>query len=475
MRRSHASAADPRAEAAARALRAGVALALALSTGACLQSRAGPPSPPPSGPRPNIVLIVADDVGVDMVAAYGEAPDAPCTPGLDALAAGGVLFRNAWANPTCAPTRAQILTGRHGFRTGIGSVATHDNPGLPLEEVILPEILSGYASVALGKWHLANVTQGVDHPVRSGFSEFAGTMGNPMDAPWTIPPCAESHGYFEWVEVAGGVEHCASGYLTSATADAGLEKARSAPEPWFLYVSFHAAHSPLHAPPAELCKGASPPCYCALAAGAERRVQARAMVEALDAELGRMLAGIRADDPDAIVIFVGDNGTAQGISSPMDGCFDPARSKGTLYEGGVSVPLIVNGPDFVPGEITALVSATDLFATVAQLAAVASRAEDSVSLDSYLYGDHTPRRETVYAEFFYPNQIPTPTLVHHRAIRDERFKLIRRTENEVTSDELFDLDADPCELANLHPAVPGTLAHERYERLRRELAAMGVD
>jgi arylsulfatase A-like enzyme len=450
-------------------------LVLALAAAACLQSRPEPPSAPPTEPRPNIVLVIADDVGVDMVAAYGEAHDAPCTPVLDALAAGGVLFRNAWANPTCAPTRAQILTGRHGFRTGIGSVATHENPGLPLEEVILPEVLTGYTSIALGKWHLANVAQGIDHPVRSGFAEFRGTLGNPMDAPWTIPPCAEPQGFFEWAEVVDGVERCARGYLTSATADDALEKARSAPEPWFLYVSFHAAHSPLHAPPAELCKGSSPPCYCALSADAERRVQARAMVEALDAELGRMLAGIRARDPDAIVIFVGDNGTAQGISTPVDGCFDPLRSKGTLYEGGINVPLIVNGPDFVPGEVDALVCATDLHATLARLAAVPSHAEDSVSLEPYLFGDRTPRRATVYAEFFYPNEIPTPTFVHHRAIRDARFKLIRKTDSAVTSDELFDLDTDPCELANLLPTEPGTFAHERYERLRIELAALGVD
>jgi len=87
----------------------------------------------PSLVRPNIVLILADDMGVDLIGAYGESADPACTPNLDLLADEGLLFRNAWSNPTCSPSRAQVLTGRYGFRTGIGDAITGPQELNPLK------------------------------------------------------------------------------------------------------------------------------------------------------------------------------------------------------------------------------------------------------------------------------------------------------------------------------------------------------
>lgn len=275
-------------------------------------------------PRPasaNIVLVVLDDLGVEKIGAHRESPpagDPPCTPNIDALAARGLLFRHAWANPVCSPTRAQLL--------GEG----------------------------------------------------------PAGSRYARPR-----------------ELYVATYATTDTADEAIARARSMRAPWFLQVGFNAGHAPFEAPPAELVLAA-----CARPSGRdEKRFEVlRTMVAALDTEIGRMLAEIRRVDPEAVIVLMGDNGTSiPGAEGESGGCFAPERSKGTLYEGGIRVPLIVAGPLVVPGECEALVSATDLFATFAELAHRPNSARDSVSLLPYLRGDKTPRRATVYAETFRPN------------------------------------------------------------------------
>jgi arylsulfatase A-like enzyme len=216
-----------------------------------------------------------------------------------------------------------------------------------------------------------------------------------------------------------------------------------------------------------------------------------AMIEALDAEIGRMIAEVRRRNPNVYVILVGDNGTdAPAAQGPPGGCFDPERSKGTLYQAGIRVPLIIAGPDVVSGESQALVSAVDLFATITELARVPRVTQDSVSLVPYLEGDVLPRRSTVYAETFVPNFVtpdapgmpPFVPRVHTRAIRNERYKLIRWSGTHQAEDEqFFDLWLDPCESVDLCPG-PGPcdgsgLMEEELENLlalQAELAAMGV-
>ena len=187
-----------------------------------------------TGP-PNILLIVADDLGVDMVGAYGEAPAPPCTPNIDALAAGGMLFRNAWANPICSPTRSAILTGRHAFRTGVGDLVDPDEPGLTLGELTIPELLTGYASSCTGKWHLGG-SLGFLHPNLSGFGHYAGTLHG------QIPT------YSLWPKVIDGQPLVGFGYATTDTTDDAITALQTMPEPWFLYVAYQAPHAPLHEP-----------------------------------------------------------------------------------------------------------------------------------------------------------------------------------------------------------------------------------
>ncbi len=433
----------------------------------------------------DVLLIVIDDIGVEKIGAYGESPPGivpPCTPNIDALAAEGRLFRNAWGAPVCSPMRAMVLTGRYSFRTGIGRVVGFlgGQAGLSAaNETTLPEVLPGYTSAAVGKWHLANPYEdGLQHPLDCGFDAFAGSFFNLGVAsvycgPDCVPPdcnLGEPLGYYRWVKTrdvsgTGFLEQtCTTTYATIDTADEAIAHARALRSPWFLQVAFNSAHSPVELPPLELCpEDALCAQYCRVSSGTVAEVT-NAMIEALDAEIGRTIAAIRRFSPNLMIILIGDNGSpGYAAQGPPGGCFDPERSKGTLFEGGLRVPLIAAGPPFIGGECDALVSAVDLFATIAELAGTPHPTPDSVSLVPYLLGDDRPLRETVYAEYFSPNFLtpdapgspPFDPDYHASAIRNARYKLIRAPDEHGILDEaFFDLALDPCESADLCPG-PG--------------------
>lgn len=412
--------------------------------------------PAPEPARPNLVLIIADDFGVDLMGAYGEGSAPPCTPHIDGLAQEGLLFRNAWANPSCSPTRAALLTGRHGFRTGIG---TPGGVQLSFDETTLPELLGsvGYTSAAVGKWHLGN---GALHPNLTGFDRFAGSLGGVVAS------------YTSWNKTVDGVTSPTTTYATTDTTDEAIAAALTLPEPFFLYVAYNAPHTPIHVPDDALC----PDGPCALSwcdavgpgPGSTPAQRVKAMVEAMDTEIGRLLEVLDDVDPDAHVVFIGDNGTTSQASEPP---FLGAQAKGTVYEGGVNVPFVVRGPGVASGESAALVSTVDLHATFAGLAGVASTGDDSVSLVPLLHAPRGAVRETVYAETFSPNG-SGPWTTHLRAVRDERYKLIRRI---GAPDEFYDLVASPFETVDLLPGGLDPAQQAAYDALVAELVALGVD
>ena len=151
--------------------------------------------------------------------------------------------------------------------------------------------------------------------------------------------------------------------------------------------------------------------------------------------------------------------------------FNLSRAKSTLYEGGVNVPLIARGPGIAQGECAALVSCVDLFATVGELAGVPAATEDSVSLVPYFRNPSLSLRSTVYSETFSPNGGTLPFADHDRAIRDSRYKLIRRTNQ---PDEFYDLQLDAFESSNLLPGL-SRAEQAAYDALVAELVALGVD
>jgi arylsulfatase B len=359
------------------------------------------PAPAPPDPAPNLLVVVLDDMGVDTIGAYGAAVSPPPTPVIDQLAASGVVFDRAWAAPMCSPSRAALLTGKHGFRLGIGNAITEapEEWGLDLREVTIASRLrelGGYATAAFGKWHLSDQADGHLHPNRMGFGHYDGCLTN-LDITPGLP-----WDYYNWPRVVDGVESIESDYLTSATIDAARDWIRGQERPWFAFVALHAVHSPFHWPPSELHSLDPQANY----PGEVSYWQHRAMVESVDTELGRLIDGLGIDTGETALLLVSDNGTASpGVEPP----FDPTHGKSTLYEGGVRVPLIAAGAGVTAaGTCSGLVHVTDFFATLVDLAGLptdaASTAIDSVSMAPYFVDSGRPSlRPFNFAERFRPN------------------------------------------------------------------------
>jgi arylsulfatase A-like enzyme len=416
----------------------------------------------------NVLLIVADDLGVDMLGAWGVHPDVPPTPNIDALIAQGVLFERAYTAPSCSPTRAAVLTGRLGFHTGLGKPIDQWLPehALELDERTLPEVLSaGSASPihngAIGKWHLGSESfGGADHPNLQGFEWFEGTLGNLFFGDT----------YFQYTKVTNGVASTSTTYATTEQVDDALARIDAMPQPWFLYLCFNAPHDPLHVPPAAL--------HTYNLSGLPEDTPHEhhcAAVQALDTELGRLFAGI---DPAVLanttVVFMGDNGSPNQVVTPPS---VSGQCKGTLYEGGVRVPLVIAGKnvDAVGQRCSALVESVDLFPTIVELMGANlaqglgdGRPIEGLSLAPYLAdAAHPPMREYVVAERFSPNGYP-PYNSYTAMVRDVRWKLLRR-DNQL--DALYDMQGLDFEGANLND---GDLTQEETDALLRLQAALSA-
>ena len=413
------------------------------------------PAAPPGAP--NVLIALLDDLGTDKVSAYREHPDAPPTPVIDALADQGMLFRNAYASPVCSPSRAALLTGRHGQRYGLGdTVETGDAYQVPLDEVFLPERLGdmGYGSVALGKWHLAHPDSRsyLRHPERAGFDAFAGTMRN-------FNP--DEFDYTRWEKVVDGSRSVVTTYATTDTFDDAIEAVRTLPEPWLAYVAPQAPHSPWHVPP-------DPLNLAGVTAADDDLAKYDAMVRAADAELGRLLAEV--DLATTYVFVLGDNGTPRQATTPP---FDPNGAKTKMAEGGIGVPLVVAGPTVAPGtETGALAHVVDVFATVAELAGadVSDLELDGVSLVDTLVDPGLERRAFVYVERFGDAGLPPEVGVDRAAVRDVRgFKLWVVDGVET----LHDLEGRVDDGPDLLEAGPlSEESSEAWTRLRAHLSEM---
>jgi arylsulfatase A-like enzyme len=406
----------------------------------------------------NILLLIADDYGMDSSRLYNANPAAslPPTPNLIALAQRGVLFRNAYATPLCSPTRACILTGQYGFRTGVGDViGTATDPAITPGHFTLPDAFAanpaaGYSLAQFGKWHLGS---GPNAPAtRAGWPHYAGALGGAVAS------------YTNWTKTVNGVQ--TNNYTNYATSDVVNDAiawiAARGTNKWFAWVAFNAAHTPFHVPPADLAPG-----YATNTAVSANRRQFEAMVEAMDTEIGRLLANIDTNRTD--IIFVGDNGTPQQVIQPP---FVSTRAKGTLYEGGTRVPLFIAGPSVVnPGRTnTNLVHVVDLFSTVLELAGInvsataGTNVMDSRSLLPAIQGGALSTRYA-YVELF---NNASPSSNDGRALRNDRYKLIQFAT--LGTEELYDLHDDPAELTNLLSAPLNPTVRSNYHALTWRLS-----
>lgn len=408
----------------------------------------------------NIVFIIADDVGVDGIAAYGEQPAVGPTPNIDALAAQGVLFRNAWTNPICSPSRASMLTGLTPAQHGVGwytdpnvqEFATGVDPNLPT----IPKQLNlvGYRTAAFGKWHMAGSSQSWHHPILAGFDYYAGYLWGGVD-------------HFNWPKTRNGTGPTGTIYTgatsytttyasTDTTNDAIAELGGSTP--FFLWVAYLNAHTPLHAPPADLHTYD----LDGVPISGNEPLYHKAMVQAMDSEIGRLMAGINLSN--TTVIFMGDNGTPDAEVEPP---FVPGHAKFSVYEGGVNVPLIVAGQAVAPAargqESAALVQSTDLFETILEIAGASGQTQASVSFLPYLSDPAMPSiRTSTYAEVFKPNGGPPDPNRRAQAARETRYKLQRIN---TTTDRFYDLQADPWEASPLNLANLTPEQQDAYNRL----------
>ncbi|MEM6929287.1 MAG: sulfatase-like hydrolase/transferase, partial [Myxococcota bacterium] len=359
--------------------------------------------PPPSGTPYNLLVVLTDDIGRDRTGAYGS--DLP-TPNIDALAESGVRFTHAYSNPTCSPSRASLLTGRQPSRTQVGRwIAMHGGrQGLGRSETTIPELLRtsghGYTSSAVGKWHLHSAkTRSVAKAPNTigGFDHFAGILGNPREAALTRrADDVADRGYFRWEKVVDGEASWSTTYLTTDTTDEAITSLQTLPEPWFLYVAYSAAHQPWHLPPETLQQTGHPE-------DAPNPDRMDAMVEAVDTEIGRLLAALSPEVRErTVIVYASDNGTEGTVARPP---LEPDRAKGTTYDGGVRVPFVVSGPVVAePGTTNdALVHLVDVLPTFADLVGVTPSAPlDGASLLPVLE-DASVSRERVFTEGFYPN------------------------------------------------------------------------
>jgi arylsulfatase A-like enzyme len=419
----------------------------------------------------NILFIIADDYGTDAISLYNTNANASLarTPNINSLYDSGVLFRNAYACPTCSPTRSCLMTGRYGFRTGIGLTIRGPSPcdgggsdaALQANEWTIPKILSanqhlGYPHACVGKWHLGQ--QPTDPNLRGGWGHFSGSL-----------PCAVPD-YFRWPKTVDGVTAINTNYATTDSVNDALAWIQlQGTTNWFLWLALNAPHQPFHKPPNYLHSYETLPSD-QNSADRNPRPYFEAMIEAMDTELGRLFSHI--DRSNTVIIFLGDNGTtSEVIQTP----FSPTRAKFTLYEGGIHVPLIISGPVVANPhrDNTNLVHMVDIFATILELAGAnpqqvlpTNLLSDSHSLLPILTNGPVKPRDWLLCEQF---STSLALADQGRAIRDDTFKLIRLKSG---TEEFYNLLVDPYETTNLlrNPFTAEQSSH--YATLTATLASL---
>ncbi len=357
----------------------------ALVLGVCL----GLAAPAAAADKPNVLVIVGDDMGYADLGVQG-CKDIP-TPHLDALAKSGVRFTSGYVSgPYCSPTRAGLLTGRYQTRFGHEfNPANGPNLGLPLTETTMADRLkaAGYRTGLVGKWHLGT---GERHPQKRGFDEFFGFLGG-------------AHDYFNPMGVLRGTEAAGDKtYLTDALArEAVAFIDRNKDKPFFLYLAFNAVHTPMQADDPRLKKFAA-------ITDPKRRTYA-AMMSAMDDAVGEVVKKLKDERliENTLVVFFSDNGGPTMKGTTINGSVNtPLRgSKRTTLEGGVRVPFFLSWPGQIPagGTEDRPVIQLDLLPTALAAARVEVKPEwklDGVNLMPYLTGkDNGAPHDALYWRF----------------------------------------------------------------------------
>lgn len=393
---------------------------------ACSGNDEGTPTNTGSDEATNILLIIADDLGLDALNGYSEGSIKANTPNLDALMTSGLTFNNFWTNSVCSPTRSTILTGKYGYTTGVRSQGDAISANeVSLQSYINQQSDNSYATAIVGKWHLSGNSVSLN-PEDMGIDYYAGLYSGAVGD------------YYNWDLTEDGVSTRQTEYVTTKFTDLAIEWIADQTKPWFLWLAYNAPHTPFHAPPQEM-HGQGALATDQASIDANPTPYYMASIEAMDFQIGRLLASLSAAErAKTVIIFMGDNGTPNQVSQAPYG---RRKAKGTMYQGGVNCPLIVSGPGVSrTGSENALLNSTDLFATIASLAGISSPSQnDSQSFAPLLTTANPDFREFTYAEY-------NDGVTDEWAIRGSRYKLIV---NGNGAEELYNLDVDPYENSDL--------------------------
>jgi arylsulfatase A-like enzyme len=374
---------------------------------------------------PNILLIIADDMGKDAAPGYSEGSVKPTVPNIESIMNAGIKFNNFWTAPVCSPTRATILTGKYGYRTNVlnpGDIISESETSL--QAYINQETNNAYATSIIGKWHLSGGNSTIN-PEDWGIDYYAGIFSGGVNS------------YDTWSFNQDGVSITETSYVTEKLTDLAIDWVANQTKPWFLWMAYNAPHTPFHLPPAEMhSQGNLTDSDAAIASNPLPYYMA--MIEAMDYQIGRLLESMTTEERDnTIIIFIGDNGTPNRVAQSP---YTNSTVKGSIYQGGVNMPMYISGKGVSRiSEEDALINSSDLFATIANIAEVnVNEINDSKNFTSLLSteGDH---RDFAYVEVLSNNK-------DEWGIRNSRYKLIERSSGEK---ELYDLDNDPYENMNL--------------------------
>ena len=406
-----------------------------------------------SARRPNILLIIADDIGIDVTTdmypnlisdlldLYGPGGhnhpnylnidgNPASTPVLDQLAQQGMVFSSAWAQPVCSPTRAAIITGLFADKTGVtapGSPMSHNH--VTFVQRLKDKMEAITAPRCFGKWHLGTNTNGT-LPKRAGFDLFKGNVqGGISPTFWnyqyhvqddaTTNPDQYRTDPTPTKSLPGIASTTFAPVVKIADAIEWIEdrQAEDPDKPWLAWLAFNEAHSPMHVPNADTLDSVSltEVTGCGGVPGTTTRgsctnkVLTRAMTNAMDTVIGHLLDAVATIPSDTYVIFIGDNGTDVSTTNPnsLDNMYinTSINGKGSVNESGARVAMAVRGPDIAAGsESSEYVHVTDLYNTCLNIAGLPSESQnqdssnqtvdsDSVSLAPILFGDETTVRD----------------------------------------------------------------------------------
>jgi len=419
-----------------------------------------------AGKQPNIVHIVADDLGWKDVG-FNGATDLK-TPNIDALASGGAKFSQFYVQPMCTPTRAALMTGRYPFRYGLQTIVIPGPAGYGLDtsEYLMPQCLkdAGYKTAIIGKWHLGHAD--IKYwPKQRGFDYQYGAMIGELDY-YTHSDA----GVLDWFRDNKPVKE--KGYTTQLLGNDAVKyiNEQSGDKPFYLYLTFNAPHTPYQAPKEYVDRFPN-------IADPTRRTYA-GMVACLDDEIGRVVAALdkKGLRDNTLIIFHSDNGGTRNamfagqmadLSKTKLPCDNGSYrdGKGTLFEGGCRVAACANWPGHIKAQtVDGIIHAVDMYPTLAALAGASTakcKALDGLNVwDTIAEGKTSPRTEVVY------NVEP-----FRGGVRQGDWKLIWRTLI-PTSVDLYNITEDPYEKNNVADAHPDKVAamKERLNALGKKSA-----